>query len=40
MKLKTVAFKQGWYDIEITKTKEDFMNKFLSSFVPPVETIQ
>ena len=29
-----------WNDIEITKTKEDFMNKFLSSFIPPVETIQ
>ena len=29
-----------WNDIEITKTKGDFMNKILSSFVPPVETVQ
>ena len=34
------AIAMRWNDIEITKTKEDFMNEILSSFVPPVETIQ
>ena len=34
------AIAMRWNDIEITETKEDFMNKILSSFVPPVETIQ
>lgn len=29
-----------WNDFEIIKTKEDFMNGILSSFVPPVETVQ